>query len=97
MTLSRLLERTARDPQTDCWRWRGATDKDGYGIAWLNGSSCRAHRAVWILARGALGPAQLLLHNCDQPDCVNLDHLRLGTQAENIADMVAKRRQACGE
>jgi hypothetical protein len=51
-----------------------------------------AHRAAWILKRGPIGPEILVLHSCDNPSCVNVDHLFLGSPKDNTDDMVAKRR-----
>lgn len=51
------------------------------------------HRLTWINTNGPIPKGMCVLHTCDNPPCVNLDHLFLGTQADNIADMVAKGRQ----
>ena len=52
----------------------------------------RAHRLMWEEVNGPIPEGMVLLHICDNPPCIRLDHLRLGTQAENVADMVAKGR-----
>ena len=51
-----------------------------------------AHRAAWELAYGPIQAGQVVMHACDNPRCVRLEHLRLGTQAENIHDSVNKGR-----
>ena len=56
------------------------------------GQERRAHRAAWVDANGPISEGMCVLHRCDNPPCVNVDHLFLGTQADNIADMVAKGR-----
>jgi hypothetical protein len=57
----------------------------------------RAHRAAYLLFRGPIPTGQQVLHRCDNRLCINPDHLFLGTQADNMADKVAKGRQAKGE
>lgn len=75
-----------------CLLWDGATNNLGYGVCWCNGKQEYAHR----LAAGAK-PGEVVIHTCDTPNCINPAHLRIGTHAENSADMVAKGRQARGE
>lgn len=76
-----------------CWMWLGAKTEQGYGIATLdNGVHTTAHRAMWIAERGQIPKGLHVLHACDMRDCVNVDHLWLGTQKENLQDMVRKNR-----
>lgn len=76
----------------DCVIWQGAKDAAGYGVTWHNNKWCRAHRAVMNAK-----PGEIVRHLCDNPSCVNPNHLRLGTSKENSEDMVSKGRQARGE
>lgn len=71
-----------------CWFWTGYKDKDGYGIASIKQKKLAAHRAAHILFIGPIPENMLVLHNCNNSSCVNPDHLRLGTQKENIADQI---------
>jgi hypothetical protein len=84
-----------------CWLWVGAHDDNGYGRLGkpygADGPSyVPAHRLSWILNRGPIPPGAHILHRCDVRECVRPEHLFLGTQAINMADKVAKGRQARG-
>lgn len=76
-----------------CWPWLGGTDDDGYGQFLYKGNAVRSHRVAWIFTFGEIPNGLRVLHTCDNPPCCNPDHLFLGTQANNNADMVAKGRQ----
>lgn len=75
-----------------CWIWTGGTSGNGYGAFMLNGKHITAHRFSWILHRGE--PRLHILHKCDNPICVNPDHLFEGTNLDNIKDRVSKGRSA---
>ena len=80
-----------------CWTWGGHRRKN-YGYFRMLGKAWRAHRISWAIHQGTMPPAHLFVcHHCDNPPCVNPDHLFLGTTDDNMADMVRKGRQARGE
>ena len=78
-----------------CIPWIGGKTIKGYGIlrASARVKTC-AHRIAWVLKHGDLSPNVLVLHRCDNPSCVNVDHLFLGSAQENTNDMVSKARHA---
>ena len=76
----------------DCIEWQGSRDRQGYGKAWKNGANARAHRVAWEEANGPIPEGMCVLHHCDNPPCINPDHLFLGTRGDNARDMVKKGR-----
>jgi hypothetical protein len=82
-----------------CWEWEGHRNPAGYGVFSVGQKLILAHRFRWELSNAAIASEQRILHKCDNPACVRIDHLFLGTQADNVADMSAKGRdrKAAGE
>lgn len=77
---------------TNCWEWQGSRDTAGYGWFKINGRAYRTHRLSWIIHYEMPIPAdRLICHTCDNPPCVNIDHLWLGTVKMNLMDIALKR------
>jgi hypothetical protein len=80
------------EPNSGCWLWIGALAHSGYGR--MRGREY-AHRFSYRFHKGQVGNLHVL-HRCDNPPCVNPDHLFLGTHDDNMADMVSKGRYDAG-
>lgn len=80
-----------------CWEYQGHLNRKGYGQLRSWGSVLPAHRASWLLSYGQIPIGMQVLHRCDNPPCVNTDHLFLGTIADNMRDRDEKGRVARGE
>lgn len=80
---------------SNCWIWQGAKDKNGYGQIRPNGSTemVKAHRASFYLRWGIVDNSKLVCHSCDNPSCVNPDHLFLGSPKDNAVDRDTKGRK----
>lgn len=75
-----------------CWHWVGKKFPNGYGAFIYRGRYLLAHRVAYLLHTGRNPEDSVVMHTCDNRSCVNPDHLRLGSDQENIRDMVSKGR-----
>jgi len=106
----RFNERFKVNPESGCWEWTGLKNAKGYGRIGgeINGERVApkgtlllAHRVSWLIHKGAIPDGEgahgtVVMHKCDNPSCVNPEHLMLGSQTDNVRDMHAKgRRPAC--
>lgn len=89
-TIERFWKLVDKTPASGCWLWTGPkTKRGGYGESSLG----QAHRVAFLLTVGPIGHGLFVCHRCDTPLCVNPAHLFLGTNNDNVADMIGKGRQ----
>ena len=84
---------------TPCWNWTACKTDKGYGLFWLDGRSVKAHRMSWIITNGTIpqhdsSHGWCVIHNCDNPSCVRPNHIRLGTNQDNMDDKMERGRNA---
>lgn len=78
----------------ECWLWRAALKKpENYGFFTIDGKLQYAHRYAWQSERGPIPQGLLVCHTCDNPTCVRVSHLFLGTHKDNVDDCVRKGRR----
>ena|SRR5438132_2896018 len=89
----------ARTLITDtCHVWQGSVDNDGYGRLFIRKGTCgplrgiRVHRLAWLLANGPIPDRLAVLHHCDNPPCVRIEHLYVGTNSDNMRDRSDRKR-----
>jgi hypothetical protein len=76
----------------DCIEHEGSRDIRGYGRIFANGKHRKAHRVAYEQHVGAIGAGKIICHTCDNPACVNPQHLWQGTDSDNVRDMLDKKR-----
>src|SRR4051812_22074657 len=80
------------DKTGECWLWTAYRDAAGYGRFGLAGKVQKAHRVSYELAVGPIPAGAHVLHSCDNPPCVNPDHLRVGSRIDNMRDKFMRGR-----
>lgn len=96
--MKRFWDKVNKNTDTGCWEWIGGKRDGRYGAFKLNGKNYRPHRLVYEWFNNKKIPNNLLIcHKCDNPKCVNPEHLFLGTNQDNADDMVKKGRSSNGD
>jgi len=92
-----LIENSTVNEETDCWEWNRRLNMHGYGVARRNQfTSRRAHRLSYFVFIGYVPDGMFVCHHCDNPKCINPEHLFIGTNDDNMRDMVEKGRAKNG-
>jgi|SRR6187397_545502 len=79
--------------ENGCWTWDLCKDKDGYGYASFRSITMKAHRLAYFLHHNLdKFPTKMVIHSCDNPACCNPSHLRLGSNSDNVQDMISRGR-----
>lgn len=89
-----VLEDRSQFNLNGCREWTRGKDWDGYGIVRIEGRSYRAHRVAWELENGPIPEKMLVCHTCDNPPCIEISHLFLGTSLDNNRDRQEKGRSS---
>lgn len=93
-TVDEMRSYTVIDSYTGCWNWNSGKNEHGYGYIWHDGAKWLAPRLMFALSNPEQDISRLfVLHRCDNPPCINPDHLYLGTKKQNSEDMVRRGRQ----
>lgn len=90
--LERMAQYITVDPDTKCTDWTGGKDQDGYPMFWYQGKTERGSRILWKVVYGGIPEGLIIRHKCDNPACLNIMHLELGTYKENSQDAVQRGR-----
>lgn len=88
----RFETNAVRVTETGCRIWFGPSVPRGYGVMSFNGRQRYTHRIAWELANGPIPTGMHVLHDCDVPSCINVDHLHLGTHKDNMNEKMSRKR-----
>lgn len=87
-----IIKKSELITETGCRIWLGSVDKDGYGKSCFNSKTIPTHRLIWMIEHGSIQTGMVVMHKCDTPSCVNINHLVIGTTQQNTADKIEKGR-----
>ena len=88
----RFWEKAIPEPNSGCWLWDGAANKNGYGNLGVGKTTVLAHRISVLLDGRNIPDGMIVRHTCDFPPCVNPRHLLVGTRTDNARDSIARNR-----
>ena len=94
LTTQQRLDKYTDKLDNGCWEWFGNLDTKGYGQITIDKRKFSTHRVSYTLNKGEIKNNLYVLHTCDNPKCLNPEHLFLGTQKDNIHDMISKNRNS---
>ena len=94
--MDKFFTKISKD-QFGCWNFTGFCEKGGYGQYRYQGKLWRANRLSYTLTKGPIPKGMFVCHSCDNPACINPDHLFLGLPKDNTQDMISKNRKWKGK
>lgn len=95
MIIEKIRKNTKRNPETGCLEWQKCTSM-GYGTLSVNGKNRGVHRIIYEILVGPIPKGLIVRHRCHNRRCVNIEHLILGTKADNRRDCIEAGREARG-
>lgn len=97
LPIEQRIEAMSLEMPNGCREWIGSLNHAGYGQVSHQGAPKPAHRVAYELTRGPIPKGLFVCHKCDNPKCIKVDHLFLGTNADNMRDARSKRRMRHGD
>ena len=88
----RLMSHVGVNNDTGCWEWTAHRNNYGYGMIGVNGHTMTAHRVSFSIFKGPIPDGHVVMHACDNPKCINPEHLSTGTRSDNMKDCRDKSR-----